>query len=150
MRTGRTASVFSKKIALGISRVSPSSVFSLAATNLAATSLDLQQHYRDQAIQYQETYARFMEEKSGNTGAMIFFGDEQEEEEEPIDAYELPVFSIDRPGTGELVGKSLPDMGLLMLFNIVFFCRIVYRLPALRCPLINRFNRCLVHFSKKN
>lgn len=110
-----------QKIALGISRVSPSSVFSLAATNLAATSLDLQQHYRDQAIQYQETYARFMEEKSGNTGAMIFFGDEQEEEEEPIDAYELPVFSIDRPGTGELVGKSLPDMGLLMLFNIVFF-----------------------------
>lgn len=109
-----------QKIALGISRISPSSVFSLAATNLAATSLDLQQKYRDQSVQYQETYARFIEEKTGDTGNVIFFGDEQEEED-PIDAYELPAFTFERPGTGELVSKSLPDMGLLMLFNIVFF-----------------------------
>lgn len=110
-----------QKIALGISRISPTSVFSLAATDLAATSLDLQQRYLDEAVQYQETYARFIEEKSGSGPTIFFGGSQNEAEEDPIDPLELPVFTFERPSASELIGKSLPDMGLLMIFNLIFF-----------------------------
>ncbi|NND72383.1 MAG: ABC transporter permease [Rhodothermales bacterium] len=111
-----------QRIALGISRISPTSVFSLAATDLAGTSLELQQQYQDQVSQYRDDYTRFIEEKTGGSGGFWFSGGSTDEaEEEPIDPYELPVFEFDAPTAATLVSKSLLDLGLLTIFNIVFF-----------------------------
>lgn len=120
----RNREVVQHRLALGIARLSPTSVFSLATTDLAGTSLELKQRYAEAVNRYQENYAQFIQEKTGTQGGMFFtmrLGGEEEEEPEEIDPYELPVFEYQEPTSKELVGGSLLDIGLLLLFNIVFF-----------------------------
>ena len=112
-----------QRVALGLARLSPTSVFSLASTDLAGTSLDLKQRYIEMANRYQESYAQFIREKTGTAGGFRFTmrGGQQEEEPPPIDPYELPVFDYEEPAASTLISGSLLDMALLVLFNIVFF-----------------------------
>ena len=112
-----------QRLALGIARISPTSVFSLASTDLAGTSLELKERYTEAANRYQESYAQFIREKTGNSGGwwMRMGGSQQEEEPPPIDPYELPVFEYDEPSSTTLINDSLLDVGLLALFNIIFF-----------------------------
>ncbi|MFQ5568711.1 MAG: ABC transporter permease subunit [Rhodothermales bacterium] len=112
-------------VALGIARLSPTSVFSLASTDLAGTSLELKQRYTESAAAYQQTYAQFMREKTGEARggiAIIIRGrGEEEEEPDPIDPYELPAFEYQPPSTSETINEALFDIGVLLMFNIVFF-----------------------------
>ena len=110
-------------VALSIARLSPTSVFSLASTDLAGTSLDLKQRYTEAANVYQQTYANFIREKTGSAGGgfRITMRGEEEEEPPPIDPYELPVFEYEQPASSSLITDSMLDVGLLFLFNIVFF-----------------------------
>jgi len=48
-------------------------------------------------------------------------GDSEMEEPEEIDLRELPEFTFEPPDASVAIGASLPDLGLLLLFNIVFF-----------------------------
>ena len=115
--------VVRQRVALGIARLSPTAVFSLASTDLAGTSLDLKQRYIEMANRYQESYAQFIREKTGTAGGFMFTmrGGQQEEEPPPIDPYELPVFEYQEPTANTLINDSLVDIALLALFNIVFF-----------------------------
>lgn len=113
-------------VAFNIARLSPAAAFSLAASTLAGTSLDLKNHFLDEAAGYQSDYAQFMKEKTGmNLGGdvMIFTmrQGEDEEEEKPIDTNELPKFNYRPFGLDRMVQHSLFDLGLLVLFNIIFF-----------------------------
>ena len=112
-----------QRLALGIARLSPASAFSLAAANLAGTSLDLKRRYLESADTYQEVYARFIEEKTGDRGGFFISirGANDDEEPDPIDPYELPAFEYRQPEAAELVGAAVPDLGLLALFNLIFF-----------------------------
>lgn len=113
-----------QRVALGIARLSPTAVFSLASTNLAGTSLNLKERYQEQANAYQQSYAQFIREKTGdNSGFMITMRSDGEEEEEPppIDTSELPQFSYEDPDTATFFEASLLDLGLLALFNLIFF-----------------------------
>lgn len=116
-----------KQLALGISRMSPASMFTLAITNMSGTSLDLQSRYKEASTQYQSTYASFMQEKTGNAGAggirMVFrtSGGEDEEEPEPLDPNEMPQFEFESASLMQSVSSSVLDLGLLVLLNIVFF-----------------------------
>ncbi len=111
-----------QRLALGIARLSPTSAFSLAATNLAGTSLDLKQRYMQAATAYQREYARFIREKTGTTGGnVIIVGDGQRTEEpDPIDPNEIPAFVYTEFGTDTFIENALPDLGILLLFNLVF------------------------------
>lgn len=112
-----------QSLALGIARLSPTSVFSLATSNLAGTSLALKARYLESANRYRDSYAQFIERETGNRSGMRFtfrMGQEQEEPD-PIDPYELPVFEYEGPLTRDLIGGSMIDLGLLALFNVIFF-----------------------------
>ena len=115
-----------ERLALALSRISPTSVFSLATTELAGTSLGLQNRYMDSAQDYQQVYNNFMTEKTG-TGGMSGFrmiistNDDSGEEPETIDASELPEFQFQTATLSTAASKSIFDLGLLILFNIVFF-----------------------------
>jgi len=120
----RNREIVQQRLALGIARLSPTSVFSLASTDLAGTSLDLKQRYADAANLYQQTYAQFIREKTGQSGGFMITmrtGNEDEKPPEPIDPYEMPAFEFQEPSSNILVNEALLDVGLLMLFNIVFF-----------------------------
>ncbi|HEV8539445.1 MAG TPA: ABC transporter permease subunit [Bacteroidota bacterium] len=114
-----------ERLAFGLARVSPSATFSLAATSLAGTSLSLKDHFREAANAYQKQYARFMKEKTGMVtgGRMMMFRNETDNghKPKPIDPGEMPSFAYDPPSVGNVFGAALPDIGLLALFNIIFF-----------------------------
>ncbi len=84
-------------LALGLARISPAALFSLAVTNLAGTSLMLKEHFAKEVKGYQPTYRQFMIEKTGmnpGRGMMIFRIRDDDSEEKPklIDPKELPAF----------------------------------------------------------
>ena len=113
------------KIALNLSRISPASVFTLASSRIAGTSLELQNRFMDSAKDYQEIYADFMNEKTGHAGSsgfrMIISTSDDEEEEKTIDVNELPQFQYETASFTSSAANSILDLGLLMLFNLVFF-----------------------------
>ena len=114
-----------EKLALNLSRVSPASVFTLASTELAGTSLELQNRYMDSATDYQNVYGNFMQEKTGeNQGGgfrMIMITTDDQEEPEYLDPDEMPSFEYQPVSASVAAGTSMTDLGLLILFNILFF-----------------------------
>lgn len=119
-----------EKLAFNLARVSPSSSFSLAAMNLAGTSLTLQERFLEAAKSYQQAFDSFLREKTGgqSTGGSGFVirmrsgsSDEEEEEPEPIDPNELPAFHYPAPPLQAYVGPALLDFGILAFFNVLFF-----------------------------
>jgi len=112
-----------QRLALSLARVSPTASFSLAAADLASTSLSLRDSYLKAAAAYQTDYANFMESKGADQrGVMISIHSTQEPEEpEAIDTRELPQFHYEPPTAEEAISSSLPDLGILLVFNLVFF-----------------------------
>lgn len=112
-----------QQVALNIARISPAASFALASADLAGTSLELKRRFINSANTYQETYAQFIAEKTGGVsgGWWSRDGGNNAEDRPPIDPYELPVYEYQEPPAGELIAGALPDMGVLMLFNLVFF-----------------------------
>jgi hypothetical protein len=115
-----------RSVALGISRLSPSAAFSLAASSLAGTSLGLERSYKDAAAAYQREYAAFMKAKTGMLvgGRVMMFrttSDGEEQKPKPINPRELPAFTFPRPSLAAVVGDGLLDLGLLGAFALVLF-----------------------------
>lgn len=115
-----------ESLALKLSRISPTSVFTLAITELAGTSLALQHRFMDAAYNYQTLYSNFMTEKTGSTRSggfrmVVITTGEDEAEPEPLDPDELPLFEFTQPTAREAAANSSLDLGLLLLFNLLFF-----------------------------
>jgi ABC-type transport system involved in multi-copper enzyme maturation permease subunit len=112
-------------LAFGLSRISPASVFSLAVTSLAGTSLSLKDYFHQSAIAYQRLFAKFMKEKTGmlTGGRMMIFRRSVDDgnKPKPIDPNELPSFSYTPMSLHDVFSSSLIDVGLLLFFNLVFF-----------------------------
>ena len=119
-----------EKLALGISRVSPTSLFTLAVTNLSGTSLLLQNRYAESAKTYQTTYSEFMKEKLGDSSfggggfRMVIRSNNDDGEEvkpENLDPSEMPQFEFTSASLQESMANSILDLGLLIMLNVVFF-----------------------------
>ncbi|MBN2319181.1 MAG: DUF3526 domain-containing protein, partial [Acidobacteria bacterium] len=111
-----------QRLAFGLARVSPASAFSLAATSLAGSSLALKHHYLEEARRYRDVYARFQQEKSGEgLEGMIIMRMPGQPEPEQIDPGELPAFQYRQPPLKDVIRASVLDLGILAVFNIVFF-----------------------------
>lgn len=110
-------------VAFGISRISPSACFSLAATNVAGTSLNLSQDFIDQAVAYQDIFKKFQISKTGGStgGGMMIFTRNSDEEEKKIDTKELPQFKFNSPEFNKVIGQSIIDLAILIIYNLVFF-----------------------------
>lgn len=107
-----------QRVAFGLARMSPASAFSLAATNIAGTSLALKQRYQDEALRYRESYARFLRSKLGPRRIRI---NEPAKKPKPINPHELPEFEFQQPPIKDVLRTALPDIGVLAFFNVFFF-----------------------------
>lgn len=119
-----------EKLALNISRISPSACFSLAASIFAGTSLDLVSNYRDQADNYQKEFAKFQKEKTGMTtgGGMMFTINTGNGQKPPeINPAELPKFIFKTASFTKSFSETIIDIGLLLLFNLIFFTSTYFR-----------------------
>lgn len=114
-----------ERIAFSLARISPSAMFSLAASHLVGTALDLKQHFQSETSGYQQAYAQFMKEKTGmnlGSGMMVIkLTMDDEEEEKPIDPHELPVFEYHPQPISRSINDALFDIGGLAFLNILFF-----------------------------
>lgn len=116
-----------QRLAFGLARISPAAALSLGVTNLAGTSIELKDHYSDEAKTYQSEYARFMKEKTGTTpgGRAFMFRmkieDGDDTKPEPINPKELPQFEYRQPDLAQSISTAALDMGLLAFFNLLFF-----------------------------
>lgn len=115
-----------EKVALALSRISPTSVFTLASTELAGTSLGLQNRFMSSAKDYQNVYSNFMKEKTGNEGGggfrmIVVTNDDDDNEPETLDPSQMPQFEFAKTDLELATSNSLLDIGLLILFNLLFF-----------------------------
>lgn len=113
-----------ENIALSIGRISPPASFSIAANSLAGTSIALEEQFKRTAEEYQETYARFMKQKTGMlTGGMIMFRQNSDEgkKPDPINPREIPVYNFRPVSLKESLASSVLDIGILLAFNLIFF-----------------------------
>ncbi len=114
-----------ERVAFGLARLSPTASLSLATTALAGTGLELKNRFRVEATRYRQTFNEFMKEKTGMNvgGRMIMWKHSDEEEEEPkqIDAEEIPAFEYRTASLADSLTAALPDLGILALFNLLFF-----------------------------
>lgn len=115
-----------EEVALSLSRISPASVFTLASTELAGTSLTLQNRFMNSAKDYQNVYSNFMTEKTGESGGggfrMIIVNTEDGDEgPQNLDPNELPQFEFAKTSFALATANSVLDLGLLILFNLLFF-----------------------------
>lgn len=105
-----------------LARVTPSVSMSLATTKLAGTSSGIKQRFYEQATQFQDKFKAFLFEKTGmKVGGRMTVVREDGLEHDPIDPSELPVFTYEKPTVDEVLAGVVPDFGLLILFNLVFF-----------------------------
>ena len=125
----RNKQINQEKLAFGIARISPTAVFTLAATTISGTSLELKNHFHDRAASYSDSFAEFKREKTGeNAGGqriIIRLSTDEEKEKkppEPIDPREIPEFTYQSPELSNIMQAALPDFAILMLFNLIFFC----------------------------
>ena len=113
-----------QRLSFNLARISPSTSMTLASANMAGTSLELKDHFIDEASKYQKAFGDFMTEKTGSNpgGRMMMMkiriGDE--EEPEPIDPDELPVFRYQPVSLAQSVKSAFPDLGLLAIYNLLF------------------------------
>ncbi len=114
-----------ERLALNLSRTSPTSVFTLAATELAGTSMGLQNRFMDSANEYQNIFGEFMSEKTGQNQSgfrmVIVTSDDEQQQPSSLDPSEMPQFEFSKATVAESAGNSILDFGLLLLFNLLFF-----------------------------
>ena len=111
-------------VALGIARISPSASFSLAAATLAGTSVSMKDRYLGAARGYQQSFGKFILDKTGmNPGGGIVFRVRTDETEKPrpIDTHELPVFVSEEAVLADVLPPAMTDLALLVLCILVFF-----------------------------
>lgn len=113
-----------QRVAFTLARLSPAAAYSLASMSLAGTALDLPRHFLDQVSAYQEGWGRFQKERTGSAGSgfrIIIATDEEREEPKAIDPRELPAFNYQPLSAATVFRQAALDLGLLALFNILFF-----------------------------
>ena len=117
-----------EKYAFTLARISPATSLSLAASHLSGTSLSLKDRFDRQARDYQEAFGKFMKEKTGmNPGGMIRIrktiidGESEAVKPETINPRELPTTNPIRLSLAEAIYPALKDIGLLILYNFLFF-----------------------------
>ena len=114
-------------LALGLARISPTASLTTAISNLAGTSVALKEHFYEETREFSRSFGDFKREKTGfNSGAgvrmiAIKHGAEPEPEPERIDPTEMPEFKYTAPGLSTAVAASAMDIGLLAVFNLLFF-----------------------------
>ena len=113
-----------------LARISPASVYSFCATNLAGTSNGLADRFLNAVKEYKSTFSNFIQSKTGRKPSgfrmVVRTDDDENAKPKPINPHELPVFEMLPQSLSETVSTVLMDFGHLALFNLVFFAAAVF------------------------
>ncbi|MFH0988790.1 MAG: ABC transporter permease subunit [bacterium] len=115
--------------AFGLSRVSPTAIYQIAAMNLANTDVPMKERYLKDLDRYQDAYAEFIRKKTGGGGEFMRIvmrsssssAGSEEEKPKQLNPVDLPEFVEQERTFGEVFSASFFDLGLLTLLNVLFF-----------------------------
>ena len=115
--------VVQQHLALNLARVSPAASLTLATSALAGTSIELKNRFHETAMEYRSDFLAFLKEKTGMNfgGGMRIVLDDGQEEKENIDPTEMPTYVFEPEPLRASLSSALVDMGILGLFNLIFF-----------------------------
>ncbi|MBI3585825.1 MAG: ABC transporter permease subunit [Ignavibacteriales bacterium] len=122
----RNKKEWQERWAFRLSRISPTAIYQIASSNLAGTDVALKQRYLEAVNKYQEQFGEFMMKKGVSMGGMRVVirssGQQtQEEQPKPINVSELPQFVETRENVAAAFSRAVPDLGFLVVLNIVLF-----------------------------
>jgi ABC-type transport system involved in multi-copper enzyme maturation permease subunit len=120
--------------AFGISRISPTAVFQIAAMGIAGTDVGMKYRYMQQLSRYRDAFAETMRKKTGSSADYFrivikrFSGgqNDQEEKQKSLNPSELPEYVEQPRSLGDVMAASMFDMGLLVILNALFFVGAFY------------------------
>lgn len=121
-RTRNNARTAQRKMALALARISPTSTFSLAAMNLAGTSIQAQEQLHQSLANYQEQYTRFIDEKTENSGSsfrMVIVNEDIDTQPDPLDPSEIPAFTVANSSIGLSLSHAFIDLALLVAYTFI-------------------------------
>jgi ABC-type transport system involved in multi-copper enzyme maturation permease subunit len=116
-----------EKLALGLSRISPATVFTLVARTLGGTSLEMKKSFQKNAKAYSESFAEFIRGKTGRNkgGKRIYLGvpdqDVKNGKAQPYNPKEIPEFVYQPTELSEILFDALPNIAILILYTLIFF-----------------------------
>ena len=105
-RERQNARTFRKILRSNISRISPSSCFSLAASNIAGTSIELNRDYLEQAYNYQNTLKKIIEEKSKSANLLQTLAGAPG----TISVKDIPQFVYSAPAFSKYIPRVILDL----------------------------------------
>jgi hypothetical protein len=118
-------------LAFTLARISPVTSFSLAASHLSGTSIQLKDRFYEKASEFQKPFGSFIKDKTGlNPGGSIKIrastacgggGEDENKKTEPINPAELPKFAFTNYDLNKSLKSAVVDLGILSFFNILFF-----------------------------
>ena len=124
----RNKQIKQEKLAFGISRISPTALFMLVSSTICGTSTDLKNNFFQNAASYSKTFADFIKGKTGHpiglSPVSVFDpqGEVNKKPPQPINPGEIPEFIFQSPDLSSVLYDALPDITILLLFNLIFFC----------------------------
>lgn len=113
-------------LAYSLARIAPAANFSLAVMHLAGTSIDLKDDFLAAAQSYQESYARFLSDKTDGllpgSGMVFRMINDEGQEPVPINPADIPVFEYHKKSPGQMFRSAGMDIMVLLAFGLLFFC----------------------------
>ena len=114
------------KLAMGLSRISPSSAMTLASMNIAGTGIESQEHFLNLARAYKENFIFYLKSKEealqGVKSRSIW-----EDRSRPftksatVDISDMPIFRYQKESLSDVMGRVIIDLMLLAVISIAFF-----------------------------
>ncbi len=120
-----------EQLALNFSRISPASLFQLAAMNLATSDIELKHRYEESMREYKNRFMDFAEKKqeeSGESGMFTIkmssdggFKLNDGRQEGGLDVSELPKYVSPKQNYASLLNSIILDSVLLIIYSVICF-----------------------------
>lgn len=107
------------KLAIGLSKLSPSSTMTYAAMNLAGTGIEGQGHFLTSVRAYQEKFAAYFAPKIQEEQRMRWTNPAALKNK-PIDISDMPRFQYQQESLSDILGRVVVDMSLMVLLVLLF------------------------------
>jgi hypothetical protein len=107
-----------RKIAMNISRISPSSILRYATMNLAQTGIESHERFLRSVTGYKEIFAKYANDIRYKN---LFNRNRERQEAQKIDLSDMPKFEYRGETLAESFNKVILDYMLLIIFSILFF-----------------------------
>ena len=114
------------KLALGLSRISPASIMTLASMNIAGTGIESQEHFLNLARAHKDIFTSYLKSKEETLGRVKFSfllkdRSRPTTKQKTVDISDMPIFKYQKESLSDVMGRLNIDLMLLAVLAVAFF-----------------------------